>query len=138
MTLSLFRLKAVTKRRMSMNKPPNNRGLKRLINALRWSMKGFRSTYKHEEAFRQELYLLVVLAPLGLWLGEDAIERTLLIGVLLLVLIVELLNSAIESVVDRISHEQHKLSGRAKDQGSAAVFVSLVLVVITWGLLLSN
>ena len=110
----------------------NNVGFRRLINALRWSMKGFRSTYKNEEAFRQEVLLLIVLGPLGLWLGENGIERALLVGPLLIVLIVELLNSAIESVVDRISTENHKLSGRAKDQGSAAVLVSLMLVVLCW------
>ena len=110
----------------------NNVGLRRLINAMRWSMKGFRSTYKNEEAFRQEVLLLIILAPLGLWLGDDGVERALLVGPLLIVLIVELLNSAIESVVDRISTENHKLSGRAKDQGSAAVLVSLMLVVLCW------
>ena len=82
-------------------------------------MKGFRSTYKNEEAFRQEVLLLIILAPLGLWLGDNGVEKALLVGPLLIVLIVELLNSAIESVVDRISTENHKLSGRAKDQGSA-------------------
>lgn len=113
-----------------------NEGIRRLLNALRWTVLGFRSTFKHEEAFRQEVYLCLVLAPLGLWLGETGVERALLVGPLLLVLIVELMNSAIESVVDRISSERHKLSGRAKDQGSAAVFVSLMLVVLCWGLVL--
>ncbi len=116
----------------------NNVGVRRLINALRWTVKGFRSTFKNEEAFRQEVFLTLVLAPLGLWLGDNGIERALLIGPLLIVLIVELLNSAIESVVDRISTEQHKLSGRAKDQGSAAVFISLLLVVVCWVLVLFN
>lgn len=116
----------------------NNVGLRRLINALRWTIKGFRSTFKNEEAFRQEVYLFLVLAPLGLWLGENGIERALLVGPLLIVLIVELINSAIESIVDRISTEQHKLSGRTKDQGSAAVFISLVLVVVCWVLVLFN
>ena len=121
---------------METNKPKNNRGLRRLINAARWSMKGFRSTFKNEEAFRQELLLLPILAPLGYWLGSTGVERVLLIGSLLIVLIVELLNSAVESVVDRIGSEQHKLSGRAKDQGSAAVFLALLLVVLTWALVL--
>lgn len=115
-----------------------NVGLRRLINALRWTIKGFRSTYMNEEAFRQEVTLFLVLAPLGLWLGDNGIERALLVGPLLIVLIVELINSAIESIVDRISTEQHKLSGRAKDQGSAAVFISLVLVVVCWVLVLFN
>lgn len=121
---------------METNKQKNNRGIRRLINAARWSMKGFRSTYNNEEAFRQELLLLVILAPLGYWLGENGVEQALLLGSLLIVLIVELLNSAVESVVDRIGPEQHKLSGRAKDQGSAAVFVAVVLVIVTWLLVL--
>ncbi|MCU7906872.1 MAG: diacylglycerol kinase [Candidatus Thiodiazotropha sp. (ex Epidulcina cf. delphinae)] len=114
----------------------NSAGLRRLVSALGWSIKGFRSTFKHEQAFRQELLLLLVLAPLGLWLGDSGVERVLLLAPLLIVLIVELLNSAIESVVDRISAERHRLSGRAKDQGSAAVLVSLVLVVLCWSLVL--
>jgi diacylglycerol kinase (ATP) len=119
-------------------KQQQNVGIRRLVNALGWSMKGLRATFKHEEAFRQEVYLLIVLAPLGFWLGNDGVERALLVGPLLIVLIVELLNSAVESVVDRISDEQHKLSGRAKDQGSAAVLISLVLVVLCWGSVLMN
>lgn len=121
---------------METNKPKNNRGIRRLINAARWSIKGFRSTFRNEEAFRQELLLLPILAPLGYWLGQTGVERALLIGSLFIVLIVELLNSAVESVVDRIGPEQHKLSGRAKDQGSAAVFLALLLVVLTWVLVL--
>jgi diacylglycerol kinase (ATP) len=119
-------------------KKQQNLGVKRLVYALGWSMKGLRATFKHEEAFRQEVYLLIILAPLGLWLGNDGVERALLVGPLLIVLIVELLNSAVESVVDRISDEKHKLSGRAKDQGSAAVLVSLLLVALCWGLVLMN
>ena len=107
-----------------------------MLNAARWSIKGFRSTFKNEEAFRQELLLLVVLAPLGYWLGNTGVERALLISSLFLVLIVELLNTAVETVVDRIGPEQHKLSGRAKDQGSAAVFVAVALVPVTWILVL--
>ena len=114
----------------------DNKGLRRLINALRWTVRGMKSTFKHEEAFRQEVYLVLVLLPLGLWFGEDGVEKALLIGPLLIVLIVELMNSAIESVVDRISTDHHKLSGRAKDQGSAAVFVSLSLVALCWVLVL--
>ena len=110
----------------------NNVGVRRLINAMRWSIKGFRSTYKNEEAFRQEVLLLIILGPLGLWLGETGVEKALLVGSLLILLIVELLNSAVESVVDRISTENHKLSGRAKDQGSAAVFVAIALTVLCW------
>jgi diacylglycerol kinase (ATP) len=125
-------------RSMETNKPKNNRGLRRLINAARWSMKGFRSTFRNEEAFRQEILLLLVLAPLGYWLGQTGVERALLIGSLFLVLIVELLNTAVETVVDRIGPEQHKLSGRAKDQGSAAVFLAVLLVILTWALVLLN
>lgn len=112
------------------------RSIKRLIAATQWSMKGFRSTLKTEEAFRQEVLLLIILAPLGMWLGDNGVERTLLIGSVLVVLIVELLNSAIESAIDRIGNERHELSGKAKDQGSAAVFVALALAVMTWVLIL--
>jgi diacylglycerol kinase (ATP) len=123
---------------MKRAKPENNRGLNRLFNAFRWSMKGLRATYESEEAFRQEVWLLPLLVPLGWWLGETGTERVLLIGSLLLVLIVELLNSALESVVDRIGTEYHELSGKAKDQGSAAVLVALVMAVLTWMLVLLN
>ena len=110
--------------------------MRRLINAARWSMKGFHSTYQNEEAFRLEILLLVVLAPIGYWMGENGVEQALLIGSLFILLIVELLNTALETVVDRIGSEQHKLSGRAKDQGSSAVFVAVTLVIITWLLIL--
>lgn len=109
-----------------------------MANALGWSMKGLTATFRHEEAFRQEVYLLILLAPLGFWLGNDGVERALLVAPLLIVLIVELINSAIESVVDRISDEKHQLSGRAKDQGSAAVLISLLQVVLCWGLVLAS
>jgi diacylglycerol kinase (ATP) len=118
-----------------MNKP-RARGLARLVNATRWSLAGFRSALRHEEAFRQELALFVLLTPVGLWLGDTGVERALLVGSLLVVLITELLNTAVESVVDRISPEAHALSKRAKDVGSAAVFLSLVCVAVTWGLIL--
>ncbi|MBW9265665.1 MAG: diacylglycerol kinase [Candidatus Thiodiazotropha sp. (ex. Lucinisca nassula)] len=119
-------------------KPQQNVGIRRLANALGWSMKGLTATFEHEEAFRQEVYLLILLVPLGFWLGNDGVERALLVAPLLIVLIVELINSAIESVVDRISDEKHKLSGRAKDQGSAAVLISLLLVVLCWGSVLAG
>ena len=90
----------------------------------------------HEEAFRQEVYLFVIAGPLGLWLGETPIEKTLLTGSIILVMIVELLNTGIEIVVDRISFERHELSGRAKDVGSAAVLSSLALAGLTWGLIM--
>jgi diacylglycerol kinase (ATP) len=113
-------------------------GIKRLINAWGYSMAGFRSCFKHEEALRQETYALIFLLPLGLWLGDSGVERALLMASLLLVPLVELLNSAIEAVVDRVGEEHHQLSGRAKDIGSAAVFLSIVLAVITWILVLSS
>jgi len=107
-----------------------------LRNAFGYSMQGLRACYRHEEAFRQEVLLLVPLLPLGLWLGESPVERALLIGSLLIVPIVELLNSAIEANVDRIGTERHELSGRAKDIASAAVFASIVLACVVWGLVL--
>ena len=100
------------------------------------SLRGFRATWRHEEAFRQEVYLFVVAGPLGLWLGETGVEKALLVGSLILVMIVELLNTGIEIVVDRISFERHELSGRAKDVGSAAVLSSLALAGLVWGLIL--
>jgi diacylglycerol kinase (ATP) len=112
------------------------RGLTRLLKAFRWSLAGFRSALRHEEAFRQELALFVLLVPLGLWLGHDGVARALLVGSLFLVLIAELLNTAVESVVDRVGVDHHELSKRAKDVGSAAVFVSLANVAVTWGLVL--
>ncbi|MET0023347.1 MAG: diacylglycerol kinase [Sedimenticola sp.] len=115
----------------------NARGLMRIINACLFSLKGFRSCFTHEEAFRQEIYALIPLLPLGIWLGQDGVERALLVGSLLIVPLTELLNSAIESVVDRIGPERHELSGRAKDIGSAAVFLAIVLAVTVWALILA-
>jgi diacylglycerol kinase (ATP) len=112
-------------------------GFQRLINAWGYSMAGFRACFKHEEAFRQEIFGLVFLIPLGLWLGQSGVERALLVGSLLLVPLVELLNSAVEAVVDRFGGEHHKLSGRAKDIGSAAVFLSITMATVTWFLVLS-
>lgn len=114
----------------------NLKGVARIYAAFFHSLRGFKATWAHEEAFRQEVYLLVVAGPLGLWLGQTGVEKTLLIGSLILVLIVELLNTGIEIVVDRISFERHELSGRAKDVGSAAVLSSLVLAGLTWGFIL--
>lgn len=111
-------------------------GLARVINAAGYSWAGLKAAFRHEDAFRQEVFLLVVLVPLALYLGDSGIERALLIGALLLVLIVELLNSAVEAAVDRISLDHHELIKRAKDMGSAAVMIALVNVVIVWGLVL--
>jgi diacylglycerol kinase (ATP) len=111
-------------------------GIRRLMLASVNSLKGLRSAFESEAAFRQELALAIVLIPLGLWLGDSPVEKVLLVGSVLLVLVVELLNTAIESVVDRVGLEHHVLSGRAKDVGSAAVLVALVLLVTVWALLL--
>ncbi len=108
----------------------------RIVYATGYSWKGLCATWKNEAAFRQELLLFIILAPLGYWLGETGVERAILIGSLMLVLIVEVLNSAIEAVVDRFGEEQHELSGRAKDMGSAAVLLALLMVVIVWYLIL--
>ena len=111
-------------------------GFKRLFNALFYSLDGFRAAFKHEDAFRQEALLAMVAVPLALWLGKTGVERALMIASVLLVLIVELLNSAIEAAVDRISLEHHHLIKRAKDMGSAAVLVSLINAAAVWGILL--
>ena len=109
---------------------------RQLWKALRWSMKGLHAGWRHEASFRLEALLAIVLIPLGLWLGNGALEKLALIGPALLVLSAELLNSAIEAVVDKVSPEFHELAGRAKDMGSAAVFLLLLLVVLSWGLIL--
>ena len=111
-------------------------GLQRLINATRYSLEGFAAAIRHEDAFRQELILAALLVPLGLWLGNDGVERALMVGSVLLVLVVELLNSAVEATVDRVSLEDHQLAKRAKDIGSAAVMVSLATVGVVWLLVL--
>lgn len=111
---------------------PGNTGLRRIANATHYSAKGFVAAWQHEAAFRQELVLTLLLVPAAIWLGQTMVETVLLIAACLLVLIVELLNSAIEAAIDRVGKEQHELSGRAKDMGSAAVFVSLLIVVLVW------
>ncbi|HPE79188.1 MAG TPA: diacylglycerol kinase [Gammaproteobacteria bacterium] len=111
-------------------------GLTRIIRAFGYSFQGFRACYRHEAAFRQEALVAAALLPLGLWLGDSGVERSLLVGSWLLVMIVELLNSAIEATVDRFGPEHHKLSGRAKDIGSASVFLAISLAVLVWGLIL--
>jgi diacylglycerol kinase (ATP) len=111
-------------------------GLRRLINATRYSISGLAAAARHEDAFRQELLLAAVLVPLGLWLGQTGVERALLVGSVLLVLVVELLNSAVEATVDRVSLDDHSLAKRAKDIGSAAVMLSLVNVGVIWLLVL--
>jgi diacylglycerol kinase (ATP) len=112
------------------------RGPRRVLLATKWSLQGLRFAWLYESSFRLEVYLLVVLGPLGLWLGNNGVERALLVGSVLLVLSVELLNSAVEAVIERYGAEHHELAGRAKDMGSAAVFVLMINVVLTWALIL--
>ena len=112
-------------------------GLRRLLNATRYSAEGLRAAFRHEDAFRQEVIAAVLLLPLALWLGNSGVERALMVFSVLLVLIVELLNSAVEATVDRISLENHALAKRAKDIGSAAVMVTLLNLLLVWALVLS-
>jgi diacylglycerol kinase (ATP) len=113
-------------------------GIKRLVNALRYSCAGLQAAYRNEDAFRQEVLLAALLLPLAFWLEPGMSGRALMIAAVLLVIIVELLNSAIEATVDRISLDDHNLAKRAKDIGSAAVLVSLVNLVVVWLLVLLN
>ena len=115
---------------------PGNTGFGRLVRATKFSMQGFNAAFRHEAAFRQELGFFVVMAPLAFWLGKTNIEVAILIGSLFIVLMVELLNSAIEAVVDRFGDELNDLAGRAKDMGSAAVFLSMMSVVVVWTLII--
>lgn len=111
-------------------------GLRRLFLAFGNSFKGFSGAFREEAAFRQELALAVVVVPAGIWLGQSGVERALLIAPMLLILIVELLNSAVETAIDRIGPEHHELSGLAKDIGSAAVLTAFVLLAAVWALIL--
>jgi len=115
---------------------PGNTGITRIIKAFGFSMKGLRAAWQHEAAFRQELMLTVVLTPLAFVISETTMQLALLLLTLFVVLITEILNSAVEAVVDRVSDEQHKLAGRAKDMGSAAVFLSLSMTAVVWGLVI--
>lgn len=108
------------------------KGVGRLFRAFGWTMSGLKATFVHEAAFRQELLLCVILTPLAFYFGKTGLEKALLLGSLLLILIVELLNSAVEATVDRIGADEHDLAGRAKDMGSAAVFLSLVNAGVIW------
>jgi diacylglycerol kinase (ATP) len=109
------------------------RGLDRLRKACGYSLKGLVAGWRHEEAFRQEVLLVAALLPCAGWLGRTTFECMLLVSTLFLVVITELLNSAIEALTDRVGEERHELSGRAKDMASAAVFLALVLVAVVWG-----
>lgn len=113
-----------------------NKGMRRIFRATVYSLAGLRAAWRNEAAFRQECLLCAVLTPAAFWLGRSAVEIALLVGSCWLVLIVELLNSAVESAVDRVGTDHHKLSGRAKDLGSAAVFVSLMLTLLVWVLVI--
>jgi len=112
------------------------RGPARIMMATRWSMQGLRAAWMHESSFRLEVYLFAIFAPLGLWLGTNGVERSLLVGSLTGVLAVELLNSAIEAVIERYGPEHHEMAGRAKDMGSAAVFVMMMNVLLVWAAIL--
>ncbi len=112
------------------------RGPGRVLKAAAWSMQGLTAAWLNESSFRLEVCLFMVFAPLGLWFGQTPVEQVLLVGVLLLVLAAELLNSAIEAVIERFGNELHELAGRAKDMGSAAVFVLMMNALMAWGLIL--
>ena len=114
------------------------RGPGRILKATVWSLQGLRAAWMHESSFRLEVYLLVVMAPLALWLGQSGLERALMIGSCLLVMSAELLNSAVEAVIERYGPEFHELAGRAKDMGSAAVFVLMMNVLLVWALILGD
>jgi diacylglycerol kinase (ATP) len=113
-------------------------GWRRIVNAARYSMDGLIAAARNEDAFRQELILAAVFVPLAFWVGRSGVERALLVGSVLLVLVVELLNSAVEATVDRISFENHHLAKRAKDIGSAAVLLTLLGAAATWLLILAG
>ncbi len=119
-----------------MEKHTNNIFYRRIVRSCGYSLQGLRAVFREEEAFRVEAILALLLIPLGFFLGETGVEKALLAGSVLLVLIVEVVNSAIENVVDRIGREHHELSGRAKDQGSAAVLLTLLLMLLVWGTVL--
>jgi diacylglycerol kinase (ATP) len=111
------------------------KGLKRLINAGQYSWQGFCAAYKSEEAFRQEVWLAIVLIPLGFFVGDTSIEKLILVSSVLFLMIVELLNSAIEAVVDRFGPEWNQYAGMAKDMGSAAVLLAVIMLLLSWGLI---
>ena len=111
---------------------PGATGLTRIINAAGYSWLGLKAAYKHESAFRQELWLAIIMVPIGAYIGDTLTAKAALVTSVLFVLVVELLNSGIEAVVDRVGDEPHKLSGRAKDMGSAAVLISVVMTALIW------
>ena len=111
-------------------------GLTRIIKATQYSWQGICAAYRHEAAFRQEIWLCLALLPLGIYLGENGAERALLVASVALIPLIEIVNSAIEAVVDRFGDEHHELSGRAKDMGSAAVMLAIGIAAAVWGLIL--
>lgn len=115
-----------------MSPPPNNKGLRRIINAFFFSLDGFRACFRTEEAFRQEIYLTALMVPAAFWIGDTYVEQIVLLGSVVIVLITEMLNTAIERAIDRISMDKHTLSKEAKDMGSAAVFMALVFCGFAW------
>lgn len=123
-----------TKQAASVFNKPGKRGLARLIAATGYSVQGFRATWKHEEAFRLEVCAAVVFVPASFWVGADLSHQLILVFSCALVLLAELFNSAIEAIVDRVSHEIHPLSGLAKDIGSAGVFLTMLLFMLAWGM----
>ena len=112
--------------------PPGNKGIRRIINAFFFSLAGFRACFRTEEAFRQEIYLTALMVPAAFWIGDTNVEQIVLLGSVVLVLICEMMNTAIERAIDRISTEKHELSKEAKDMGSAIVFMALVFCGFTW------
>lgn len=115
-----------------MTPPPNNTGLRRLVNAFKFSLAGFKACFRTEEAFRQEIYLTALMVPAAFWIGDTNVEQIVLLGSVVLVLITEMINTAIERAIDRISYDKHELSKEAKDMGSAIVFMALVFCGFTW------
>jgi diacylglycerol kinase (ATP) len=110
----------------------NCKGIRRVINAGKYSTAGFKAAWINEEAFRQEILLALLIVPLGMWLGRSWTQRAILVGIYFIIPLTELLNSAIEAIVDRVGQERHELSGRAKDMGSAAVVLSICIASIVW------
>jgi diacylglycerol kinase (ATP) len=127
-----------THEQVALKPPAKKKGIRRIVAATKYSFEGLKLAAKTESAFKQELMASVVLFPLAIWLGEGATEKSLLIATVVLVMIVELLNTAVEAVVDRVSSDFHELSRQAKDLGSAAVFLSIALLTLIWVLLLTN
>lgn len=114
----------------------STRGLERIVRAFGYSFRGYSACFRHEAAFRQEILAGLLIIPLGIWLGDSGAEKALLAGSWVLVMVVELLNSAVEATVDRFGPEYHDLCGRAKDLGSAAVLTSILFAALVWGLVL--